>query len=158
MKCGRLIVVLMCLSAMVGEAETVVRRPGAQHALKNRARVGCPAIAVSKANGRMWVTWLADRNCATRADAFVVLATSIDGGVCWREMLVADSGGADQRRMMNPMLMFGPNGKLWWSWNECDVSGRSMTKELNLMPKMSLTFRLKSLNQEKFCARLEVAS
>ena len=122
---------LACLLSGGLSAETVLRRPGAWHALRNRVHVGIPSIAVSKENGRMWATWYAGCTPGEDLNSYAVLATSIDGGVCWREMLVADPDGPGPRRAFDPEVWIAPDGKLRWTWTEavCDPSKGDLSKK-----------------------------
>ena len=125
---------LVCLFSGGLSAETILRRPGAWHALRNRVHVGTASIAVSKENGRMWATWYAGCTPGEDFNSYAVLATSEDGGTCWREMLVADPDGPGPRRAFDPEARIAPDGKLCWSWTEssCDSKApRRMSVEMN---------------------------
>lgn len=111
-----------------------VRRPGSYHRPETRAHVGIPSIAVSPVNGRMWVTWYSGKHPGEDLYNYVILATSIDGGKSWKEVLVADPDGDGPKRSFDSELWISPDGKLRWIWTErmCDPSKGDPTKDYGL--------------------------
>ena len=84
----------------------------------SRRHEGIPSIAVSPANGRMWVTWYASATGAEDAGNYAILSTSADGGKTWREVAHADPDGDGPLRAFDPELWISPDGKLRWFWTE----------------------------------------
>lgn len=106
-----------------------VCRPSGYHRRECRGHVGIPSIAVSPVNGRMWATWYCGKSKGEDLYNYVVLATSIDGGNSWREVLVADPDNEGPKRAFDPELWISPDGLLRWTWTErmtdrakCDFS------------------------------------
>ena len=90
----------------------------AYHSPANRRFSGIPSIAVAQRTGRLWMTYYAGSTDGEDSNNYSVLVTSTDGGVTWREVLVADPDGAGAKRSFDPEVWIGPDGKLRWTWAE----------------------------------------
>ncbi len=89
----------------------------ALRSVTNRAFTGIPSVAVA-AKGRLWATWYAGPTPNEDSNNYVVLSTSGDGGVSWKEILVVDPDGTGPRRTFDPQLWIAPDGKLRWTWTD----------------------------------------
>ena len=128
--CSFVVLVAGCTSVSLPS----VRKPGPFHRPEIRAHVGIPSIAVSPVNGRMWVTWYNGKHRGEDLYNYVSLATSVDGGRTWNEVLVADPDEDGPKRSFDPELWISPDGKLRWTWTErmCDPSKGDPTKDYGL--------------------------
>ena len=106
----------IALSLVAASAE--VAPPTAAHALGTRRFEGVPSIAVSERSGRMWCTWYGGPTAGEDSNNYAVLATSADGGITWKEVLVADPDGAGPVRAFDPEVWLAPDGRLRWTWTE----------------------------------------
>jgi hypothetical protein len=119
---GPLLIVLACVAQCGFGAEPdllappqYIGPPQAQHAVTNRAFQGIPSMAVSP-RGRLWANWYAGKTPNEDQNNYVVLTTSGDGGVTWREVLVVDPDGEGPLRTFDPELWVAPDGKLRVFW------------------------------------------
>jgi hypothetical protein len=94
-----------------------VGTPLPRHAVTNRAFTGISSMAVAP-NGRLWVTWYAGHTPGEDHNNYVVLSTSGDGGVTWKEMLIADPDAGGPRRAFDPEVWIAPDGKLRWFFTD----------------------------------------
>ena len=76
---------------------------------------GIPSLAVTP-NGRMWAVWYAGVTPGEDINNYVVVATSMDGGDSWEEVLVIDPDGGGPVRTFDPEVWVDPKGKLWVFW------------------------------------------
>ena len=88
------------------------------HDRKHRVFGGIPSIACSPKNGRLWRTWYGGPTDGEDSNNYVILATSVDDGATWREVLVFDPDGDGPKRAFDPQVWVDPNGRLQWSWTE----------------------------------------
>lgn len=97
--------------------------PRLEHAVTERAFQGIPSMAVAP-RGRLWATWYAGVTPAEDKNNYVVLATSGDGGMAWKEILTIDPDGDGPVRAFDPELWVLPNGHLFFFWAQMDKSRR----------------------------------
>lgn len=91
--------------------------PDADHAAQKRRHTGIPSIAVS-AGGRLWATWYGSNTGGEDSNNYCTLATSSDGGISWKEVLVADPDGEGPLRAFDPEVWVSPENILFWTWTE----------------------------------------
>jgi len=89
--------------------------PKPEHAVTNRAFQGISSMAVSP-RGRLWVNWYAGKTPGEDQNNYVVLSTSGDNGLSWKEVLVVDPDGDGALRTYDPELWIDPSGRLWLTW------------------------------------------
>ena len=89
--------------------------PQPQHALATRAFQGIPSLAVSP-GGRLWATWYAGKTPGEDQNNYVVLSTSGDSGLSWRDVLVVDPDGEGSVRAFDPEVWLAPDGTLRLFW------------------------------------------
>ena len=112
---------ILPLAAVVAFAlpiAAVVMPPDAAHAPETRTHEGIPSFAASHTSGRMWVTWYASPTGGEDSNNYLVLATSMDDGKSWREVLVYDPDGEGPLRAFDPEIWVAPDGRLRWTWSE----------------------------------------
>jgi hypothetical protein len=116
--------ILPALVALAGGSEQAflvapryVAEPGPDNAATNRAFQGIPSLAVAP-GGRLWAIWYAGITPAEDQNNYVVVSTSADGGVTWREVLVVDPDGEGPVRAFDPELWLAPNGRLFAFWTQ----------------------------------------
>jgi hypothetical protein len=103
-------------------APMIIENPAATegYAARNRSAQGVPSLAVAP-GGRMWAAWYAGTTPNTiieRCDnAYVVVATSGDGGNTWKEVLAIDPDGPGPVKAYDPLPWVDPDGKLWIIWH-----------------------------------------
>ncbi|MBB5620885.1 putative neuraminidase [Pedobacter cryoconitis] len=119
-----LLLILCCterLSAQENQAfrnaPKVINDPGNfyKYAEHSRKFSGIPSITVTS-NGTLWATWYAGMTSGEDANNYVVLATSKDQGVTWKEILVVDPDEKGPVRAYDPEIWIDPAGKLWLFW------------------------------------------
>src|SRR5690606_19977626 len=125
MKGTLLFTVLMTLNCMLFSQEKVdftsppqlIEDPGSSYKFSPDSRkfTGISSLAVA-ANGRMWAVWYAGVTPGEDHNNYVAVATSIDGGNSWEEVLVIDPDGGGPVRTFDPEVCVDPNGKLWIFW------------------------------------------
>lgn len=95
----------------------VVDDPGMyyKYSPDSRQFTGISSLAITP-NGRMWAVWYAGVTPAEDHNNYVVVATSIDKGNSWDEVLVIDPDGGGPVRTFDPEVWVDPNGKLWVFW------------------------------------------
>ena len=77
-----------------------------------------PSASLVAPSGRQWKTWCANsKHNFDSHNTYVVLATSVDGGKTWKEVLVEDPDDFWPRRTEQPRLAMD-NGRLVWSWTD----------------------------------------
>jgi predicted neuraminidase len=89
--------------------------PLPEHALPTRAFQGIPSLAVAP-NGRLWAAWYAGKTPGEDQNNYVVLATSGDDGLTWRDVLTVDPDGTGPVRAFDPEMWLGPDGRLRLFW------------------------------------------
>lgn len=87
------------------------------HATTNRAFQGIPSLSVSP-KGRLWATWYAGKTPKEDHNNYVVLSTSGDKGVTWKEVLIVDPDEDGPVRAYDPELWMGPDGELRLVWTQ----------------------------------------
>jgi hypothetical protein len=97
--------------------------PQPEHASTNRAFQGIPSMAVAP-RGRLWATWYAGVTPAEDKNNYVVLTTSGDGGMTWKEALTIDPDGDGPVRAFDPELWVSPDGRLFHFWAQMDKGQR----------------------------------
>ncbi|MFM8890657.1 MAG: sialidase family protein, partial [Planctomycetia bacterium] len=100
-----------------------VAPPLPEQAVTNRAFTGIPSMAVTP-RGRLFATWYAGVTPGEDANNFVVLSTSGDGGVTWKEALVVDPDADGPVRAFDPQLWVSPDGRRFLFWAQMDRSRR----------------------------------
>ena len=95
-----------------------VGRPAPGHDARLRRHTGIPSLAVSPANGRLWVTFYGGVTPGEDSNNYVELVTSADGGRTWKTVLVADPDGSGPKRAFDPELWVAPDGRLRWTFTE----------------------------------------
>ena len=95
----------------------LLKNPSASlnHSAISRQFTGIPSLAISQ-NGRMWAVWYAGITPAEDLNNYVVVATSIDKGQTWEEVLAIDPDGPGPVRTFDPEAWIDPDGKLWIFW------------------------------------------
>ncbi len=89
--------------------------PLPEHAVTNRAFQGIPSMAVAP-GGRLWAVWYAGVTPGEDQNNYVVLSTSGDDGVTWKEVLIIDPDGIGTVRSYDPELWVSPDGRLFVFW------------------------------------------
>jgi len=97
---------------------TTVQAPSAACAPATRMFSGISSLAVSPSGARLWATWYAGPTNGEDSNNYCVLATSVDGGATWKEVLIADPDGEGPYRNFDPEVWVSPDGKLRWTWTE----------------------------------------
>lgn len=100
---------------------TLVKPSDGWYSPARRKHDGIPSIAVSAVNGRMWATWYASPTGAEDSNNYLVLATSADCGVTWREAVIYEPDFQGPVRAFDPELWIAPDGRLRWTWTERTV-------------------------------------
>jgi len=88
--------------------------PAQRHEAGLRRHTGIPSVAVSPANGRLWVTFYGGVTPGEDSNSYVPLMTSADGGTTWKTVCVAEPGPG--RRIFDPELWVAPDGRLRWTF------------------------------------------
>lgn len=120
-----LFILILCgtesLSAQENQAfrnpPKVINDPGNfyKYAEHSRKFSGIPSITVTP-DGTLWSTWYAGMTSGEDANNYVVLASSKDQGVTWKEILVIDPDEKGPVRAYDPEIWIDPTGKLWLFW------------------------------------------
>ncbi len=77
---------------------------------------GIPSVA-RLASGRLFVVYYACSVAHEGPGNYVVLATSNDNGLSWKEVQVVSPGAArPQERAFDSEIWVAPDGALWWFW------------------------------------------
>lgn len=92
-----------------------------KEAVATRCHQGIPGIERLD-SGRLFATWYGGELKGEGPGNYVVLATSSDNGLHWREIQIAIPP-SDRERAYDPTLWLDPDGRLWWSWSQCVTSG-----------------------------------
>jgi len=91
------------------------------HSRVGRTCTGVPSLAISR-GGRMWAAWYSGTTPGEIIErcphAYVVVATSGDGGETWREVLAIDPDGAGPGKAYDPLPWVDPTGTLWIVWHD----------------------------------------
>ncbi len=93
----------------------IIRNPGIEYSRATRRFEGIPSIACSS-QGRLWATWYAGTTPGEDQNNYVILATSINNGETWDEVMVVDPDGPGPIRAYDPELWADPEGRLWFFW------------------------------------------
>lgn len=93
----------------------------ADHAHAARRHEGIPSIARDPATGRLWSVWYGGITPCEDSNNYLMVATSVDDGDTWKEVLVYDPDGAGPVRAFDPELWVSPDGKLRLTWSERTV-------------------------------------
>ncbi len=96
------------------------------YAAENRCHQGIPGIEILAA-GRLFATWYAGTLAGEGPGNYVVLSTSSDRGMSWKEIQVIapESGREKNERAFDATLWLAPDNRLWWFWSQCTTSGLS---------------------------------
>lgn len=92
-----------------------------KQAVTTRRHQGIPGIERLD-SGRLFATWYGGELNGEGPGNYVILATSADNGLSWKEIQVVAPTRADERAY-DPTLWLDPDGKLWWSWSQCVTTG-----------------------------------
>ena len=109
---------MMIAAILAAHAVTVVKAPTAEYAPETRKISLVSSVAISPSGNRMWATWYAGITDGEDSNNYCVLATSVDGGDSWKEVLIADPDGKGPYRDFDPEVWVAPDGKLRWTWTE----------------------------------------
>ena len=109
---------------------TYVAEPDAAHSASSRHHTGIPSIAIAR-NGRMWVTFYGSPTSGEDSNNYCTLATSMDGGRTWTDVLVADPDGLGPKRAFDPEIWTAPDGRVFWTWTERVAPLQSESKNAN---------------------------
>lgn len=102
---------------MSGTGTSPVFEPDAEHTAASRKHTGIPSIAAAP-NGRIWLTYYGGPTGGEDSNNYCTLATSVDSGMTWCDVLIADPDGVGPKRAFDPEVWVAPNGKLYWTWTE----------------------------------------
>src|SRR5690606_23558865 len=80
-----------------------------------RQFTGISSMAITE-SGRMWAVWYTGVTPGEDNNNYVAVATSIDGGNYWDEVLAIDTDGGGPVRTFDPEVWVDPDGKLWVFW------------------------------------------
>lgn len=100
----------------------IIKNPGSTEAYSRGSRTGTgvPSIAVTK-EGRIWAAWYSGNTPGLIIErcpnAYVVVATSGNGGQTWKEVLVIDPDGPGPLKAYDPLPWVDPDGRLWIIWH-----------------------------------------
>ncbi len=86
-----------------------------EYPISGRKFAGIPSITVSP-EGRMWAIWYSGTTPGEDANNFVVVSTSGDKGITWKEILIIDPDKEGPVRVFDPEVWVDPDGKLWIFW------------------------------------------
>ncbi len=92
-----------------------------KEAVATRRHQGIPGIERLD-SGRLFATWYGGELNGEGPGNYLVLATSRDNGLSWREIQIVAPDGAEERAF-DPTLWLDPDGRLWWSWSQCVTTG-----------------------------------
>ena len=92
-----------------------------KESISTRRHQGIPGIERLD-SGRLFATWYGGELNGEGPGNYVILATSADNGLSWKEIQVVAPTSGDERAY-DPALWLDPDGKLWWSWNQCVTTG-----------------------------------
>jgi len=109
---------LMMAAVLTAQAVTEVKAPTAEYAPKTRKISLVSSLAIAPSGKRMWATWYCGVTDGEDSNNYCVLATSVDRGESWKEVLVADPDGPGPYRTFDPEVWVAPDGKLRWTWTE----------------------------------------
>ncbi|MDR2920032.1 MAG: glycoside hydrolase [Tannerella sp.] len=118
-----IIILLFYASQVSGQAKSILDPPQIisnpeniyKYSPHSRRFSGISSLAVTP-SGRIWVTWYAGITPNEDANNYVVLATSIDGGDSWEEVLIVDPDGRGPVRAFDPEIWIAPDNSLWLFW------------------------------------------
>ena len=92
-----------------------------KEAVATRCHQGIPGIERLD-SGRLFATWYGGELNGEGPGNYVVLATSADNGLSWKEIQLVAPTNADERAY-DPTLWLDPDGRLWWGWSQCVTNG-----------------------------------
>ena len=98
--------------------------PDRYHVRASRAFAGIPSVAVAPRTGRLWATWYGGPTAGEDSNNYVILSTSADGGMTWKDVLVYDPDADGPRRAFDPEVWVAPDGLLRWTWTDRRVKLR----------------------------------
>ncbi|HHW11187.1 MAG TPA: exo-alpha-sialidase [Firmicutes bacterium] len=75
---------------------------------------GIPSICYWQ--GGLFATWYAGVTPGEDQNNYVVLASSDDHGLSWRDIIVVDPDGNGPVRAYDPQIWADPDGRLWFFW------------------------------------------
>lgn len=105
------------LFAAAGLQASYISPPDVAHTAAFRRHTGIPSVAVAR-NGRLWVTYYGSPTGGEDSNNYCTLATSVDGGKTWKDVLVADPDGKGPLRAFDPEIWAAPDGRIFWTWTE----------------------------------------
>jgi len=86
-----------------------------------RRHQGIPGIEILP-SGRLFAVYYTGSLDGEGPGNYVVLSTSSDGGLSWRELQVV-APIKDNERAYDSVLWLDPLGRLWWFWAQCVSTG-----------------------------------
>ncbi len=89
-----------------------------QQAVSTRRHQGIPGVEVLS-SGRLFAVWYGGELNTEGPGNYVVLATSTDGGLSWKEIQVVAPDDPVSERAFDATLWLDPQGRLWWIWAQC---------------------------------------
>ena len=107
--------------------------PDAAHSHAARRHEGIPSLARDPATGRLWAVWYGGITPAEDSNNYLMVATSVNDGDTWREVLVYDPDGMGPVRAFDPEMWISPDGKLQLTWTEraVPVAGAPTDKKMD---------------------------
>lgn len=92
-----------------------------KQAIETRRHQGIPSIEILP-SGRLFAVWYGGEIVGEGPGNYVVLATSTDYGLNWREIQVVapPPSVSASERAFDSTLWLDPTGRLWWFWAQCE--------------------------------------
>ena len=110
---------MMAVAALsTAQALTTVQAPTPEYAPETRKISMVSSVAISPSGNRLWATWYGGITDGEDSNNYCILATSVDKGESWKEVLIADPDGKGPYRAFDPEVWVAPDGKLRWTWTE----------------------------------------
>ena len=88
-----------------------------EQAVASRRHQGIPGIEILP-SGRLFATWYGGELDGEGPGNYVVLATSSDRGLSWKEIQAVAPADPASERAFDPALWLDPAGRLWWTWSQ----------------------------------------
>lgn len=98
----------------------MIPRPLGEHEQQGkRIFQGIPSVACLP-SGRLFAVYYANIEKYEGPGNYVILATSNDHGLSWREIQTVSPGAErTQERAYDSEIWLAPDGALWWFWTQC---------------------------------------
>ena len=108
--------------------EPMVPRPITEkEAPKTRMHQGIPSVT-RLPSGRLFAVYYGGEIAGEGPGNYVVLCTSNDCGLSWKEVqVVAPDGRETTERAFDSEIWVAPDGALWWFWTQCHSEKLSET-------------------------------